>query len=120
MMGPAAATSTIPKEAAFIRIVSVVVFIEKLFQELSAIVVVVIEGRGDFIPVAPARQPLTTAPATACSHCLHPERAVIIVCSRRPQPPSTVAVHHRRDCRYHRPQPPLPQLAVCCYCYHQK
>jgi len=30
-----------------------VVVVEELFQELSAIFVVIIEGRGDFIPVCP-------------------------------------------------------------------
>jgi len=65
MMGPAAAASAIP-EAAVVWIVSIFVVVEELFQELSAIFVVVIEGRGDSSLLPPARQPLAV-----CHYCYH-------------------------------------------------
>ena len=75
-------------EAAIVWIVSIVV-VEELFQELSAIFVVVIEGRGDFIPVAP-RPP--TASRRPC-HCLQPLSSSGVSRRHCLQPPSAATIH---------------------------
>jgi len=110
MMGPAAAASAIP-EAAVVWIVSIVVVVEKLFQELSAIFVVVIEGRGDFIPVAPR------PPTASCRprHCLQPLSSSRVSRRHCLQPPSAATIHSR----WPSPRLPLPSstaaaAAACC------
>jgi hypothetical protein len=89
MLGPAAAASAIP-EAAVVWIVSIVV-VEELFQEVSAIFVVVIEDCGDFIPVA-LRPP--TASHRPC-HCLLPFSSSGVSRRHRLQPPSAATIHSR-------------------------
>jgi hypothetical protein len=49
-----------------------------LFQELSAIVIVIIEGRGDFIPVAP-RPPTASCRPHHCLQALSSSGAVVLL-----------------------------------------
>ena len=88
-----------PRGAAVIWIVSVVVFVENFFQELSAIFVVVIEGRDDFIPVAPHPPTASRHPR----HCLQPLSSYGASRRHRLQPPSAATIHSRCP-----PPPGLP------------